>query len=192
MTNDLAPGLLLAAPSLGDPNFERTVVLLGHHDGKGAMGWVLNGEELPPVDELLHKSGLVPKNTALPRRKAFGRPARVGGPVAPASGWIVYRRASAPLPGELAIGPELAITGDSDALAAVIRGEGPTDFRMLIGYAGWSPGQLEGEIQQGAWLPAPVDAGLVFETPMVDLWEEAYKRTVGASPGSFTSRRGQA
>jgi putative transcriptional regulator len=190
--DDLAPGLLLAAPSLGDPNFERTVVLLGHHDAKGAMGWVINGDELASVAELLRSSGLVPERTTLPSTTSFARPARVGGPVAPATGWIVYRPSADPLPGELAVGTDLAVTGDSDALAAVLRGEGPPDFRLVIGYAGWSPGQLEAEIRQGAWLPAAVDAALVLDTAADEQWEQAYQRSVGIAPAAFTSRRGLA
>lgn len=188
----LAPGLLLAAPSLGDPNFNRTVVLLGHHGDEGAMGWVINGEELPAVGQLLRSSGLVTDGTVLPGTSAFQRSARVGGPVAPATGWILYRPGSQPLPGELTVSSDLAVSGDSDALAAVLRGEGPSDFRLVIGYAGWSAGQLEAEIGQGAWLPAAVDSALVLDTAADQQWEQAYQRSVGIAPAAFTNRRGTA
>lgn len=189
---DLAPGLLLAAPALGDQNFRHTVVLLGHHDDGGAMGWVINGDELPPVGELLASSGLLAAGRKPPATAAFARAARVGGPVSPQMGWLVYARDAVTLPGEIAVGPELGVTGDRDALAAVLRGDGPQDFRLLIGYAGWGPGQLEDEIRAGAWLPAPVDAALIFETAEDRIWHEAYRRAVGTAPAAFTSRSGMA
>jgi putative transcriptional regulator len=190
---NLAPGLLLASPSLGDPNFERTVILLGHHDDKGALGWVINGDELGPVEELLRNSGILPSGTRLSENPAFALPARMGGPVDRATGWLLYRRGERTMANELLIGPDLAVTGDSDALMSVMQGSGPRDFRLVIGYAGWGPGQLEGEIQQGAWLPAEVDADLIFATPTNSIWEEAYRRSIGTGPAAFGSgRRGQA
>src|SRR3954471_19814125 len=96
--SDLAPGLLLAAPSLHDSNFERRVVLLGRHGGDGALGWVINGRELMPVSELLRTSDLMPPEDALPESEAFARSACVGGPVAPAAGWLIYKRQADALP----------------------------------------------------------------------------------------------
>jgi putative transcriptional regulator len=184
----LAPGLLLAAPRLGDPNFERTVVLLARHDDSGALGWVINGRAAGAVGELLQSSRLIPEGVEVPRTAAFTRAARVGGPVSPESGWVLYLRGDAPLPGEVDVGESLAVTGDLDALRRVIR-EGRDDFRLFVGYAGWSPGQLEGEVRAGVWLPADVDASLVL-TEADDLWEQAYHRTIGAAPGAFVSTRG--
>ena len=184
----LAPGLLLAAPRLGDPNFERTVVLLARHDDSGALGWIINGRAAGAVGELLEASRLLPEGVAPPRNAAFTRPARVGGPVASESGWVLYPRGQEPLPGEMDVGESLAVTGALDALRQVIR-EGRDDFRLFVGYAGWSPGQLEGEVRAGVWLPADVDASLVLADDE-DLWELAYHRTIGASPGAFVSTRG--
>ena len=67
-------------------------------------------------------------------------PVRLGGPVAPAAGWLVYRRGSNPLPGEMAVGPEIGVTGELAAFAALVRGEGPAEFKLLLGCAGWAPG----------------------------------------------------
>jgi putative transcriptional regulator len=191
--NDLAPGLLLAAPSLHDSNFERRVVLLGRHGGDGALGWVINGRELMPVSELLRSSDLVvPSDDALPGSADFARQACVGGPVAPAAGWLVYRRLADALPGEIPVGPEIGVSGELAAFSAVLGGNGPTAFRLVLGCAGWAPGQLEMEISAGAWLPASVDTDLVFETALNSIWDGAYRRSVGTDPAAFTSRRGQA
>lgn len=194
VTDDpLAPGLLLASPNLDDPNFEQTVILLGHHDADGALGWVINGTALMQVEELLRSSGLISAAAATTLGPGFFQPARVGGPVDPATGWIVYRHKDFRPENFIELGAGLGVTGDSDALDRVMKGKGPQDFRMLIGYSGWGPGQLESELQQGAWLPAAVDPVLVFDTPSEKVWEEAYRRSVGLSPVAFRSgRRGQA
>jgi putative transcriptional regulator len=192
MAPELAPGLLLAAPSLHDPNFEKTVVLLARHGDDGALGWVINGKELMAVSELLTSSDLVPSGTVIPEGGGFARLACVGGPVAPAAGWLIYRRQGEPLPGEILVGPEIGVSGELAAFTTLLGGGGPTSFRLLLGCAGWAPGQLETEISTGAWLPASVDSDLVFDTPLDAVWDGAYRSSVGADPAVFTSRRGKA
>jgi putative transcriptional regulator len=190
--SDLAPGLLLAAPSLQDANFERRVVLLGKHGSEGALGWVINGRELMSVGELLRASKLISDGDALPESPAFARSACVGGPVAPAAGWLIYRRQTAALPGEIAVGAEIGVSGELAAFATLFGGGGPSLFRLLLGCAGWGPGQLESEISAGAWLPAAVHTDLVFDVELDAIWDGAYRRSVGADPATFTSRGGQA
>jgi putative transcriptional regulator len=191
-TDDLAPGLLLAAPSLHDSNFERTVVLLGRSGDEGALGWVLNGRELMSVREMFTASELVPEGVTVPRTASFARLACVGGPVAPAAGWMIYQRTAEPLAGEIAVGPDLGVTGELSAFTDLVHGTGPRQFRLLLGCAGWAPGQLEAEIGSGSWLPAPVELALIFETPLDELWDEAYRLSVGARPAAFTNPHGKA
>jgi putative transcriptional regulator len=193
MTNDdLAPGLLLAAPTLHDPNFERSVILLARAGDEGALGWVINGRELMSVWQLFTSSELVPEGTVMPPGVGFSRPACVGGPVAPAAGWLIYRRLPEALAGEIAVGPEVGVSGELSTMNNLLRGEGPTEFRLLLGCAGWAPRQLESEISAGAWLPAAVDLGLLFETPLDEIWGEAYRLSVGAGPAAFTNPHGRA
>ncbi len=189
---DLAPGMLLAAPSLRDPNFLHSVVLLGRAGDEGALGWIINGRELMTVRELLTSSELVEAGQPIPDTPAFVSAVRLGGPVAPAAGWLLYRRMAGPLPGEVALGPELAVTGELAAFGAVISGQGPADFRMLLGCAGWAPGQLEAEISAGAWLPAPVTPDLIMDAQAAFAWDEAYRLTVGTEPAAFSRHRGKA
>ncbi|HXU82414.1 MAG TPA: YqgE/AlgH family protein, partial [Polyangia bacterium] len=144
------------------------------------------------VRELLSSSDLVPEGVEVPSAEGFSRLACVGGPVAPAAGWLVYRRLPEALAGEIEIGPDLAVSGELSTFNDLLRGGGPSAFRLLLGCAGWAPRQLEAEIGAGAWLPAGVDADLVFETPLDELWDEAYRRTVGAGPAAFTNPHGRA
>ena len=188
-SSSLAPGLLLAAPRLGDPNFERSVVLLGQHDEEGALGWVLNGRALATVSDLLRDAELIPSGVVLPSRAEYRTAVRVGGPVSPGSAWLLFRLGEGEsVPEEtLSLGGQNAITSSREIIESVARGDGPPEFRLILGYAGWGPMQLEGEIQQGAWLPARVDLDLLFELDPDDLWDAAYHLAVGASPMAFNS-----
>jgi putative transcriptional regulator len=190
--DNLAPGMLLAAPGLHDPNFEHSVVLLGRSGSEGALGWVVNGRELMSVRELLLSSEVLPQGQEIPESPSFVAPVRMGGPVAPAAGWLVYRRQGDPLPGEIAVGLDIGVTGELAAFTALMRGEGPKTFKLLLGCAGWAPGQLEGEISAGSWLPTAVRPNLVLDGSGSAAWDEAYHETVGADPAAFTSQRGRA
>jgi putative transcriptional regulator len=189
---DLAPGMLLAAPSLHDPNFEHGVVLLARADSDGALGWVVNGRELMSVRELLSSSELLPAGQTIPDTPSFAATVRLGGPVAPAAGWLIYRRGPVPLPGEMVVGQEIGVSGELAAFSALIRGQGPHEFKLLLGCAGWAPGQLESEISAGAWLPTPVRPSLIMDGTLRDAWDEAYRQMVGVDPAVFNSHRGKA
>ena len=184
----LAPGLLLAAPSLGDQNFERSVVLLGQHDDEGAVGWVLNGVARGPVREVLTQAQIARPGIVLPSTPSYLRPVRVGGPVLPGSAWLLFRDFAGheEFPGEISLGGDYALTCAREAIDAVARGDGPESFWMFLGYAGWGEQQLESEIQAGAWLPASLDVALL-ELDADALWDAAYRRCVGASPMAFTT-----
>jgi putative transcriptional regulator len=194
-SHTLAPGLLLAAPRLGDPNFERSVVLLGRHDESGALGWVLNGKALVPVRQLLGDADLIPEGIVLPEAGPFATSVRVGGPVMPGSAWLLFQRPphSDPYPGEHDLGGGFAVTAAREAVESVARGGGPPRFRLFLGYAGWGPQQVEGEIARGAWLPAEVDVEKIFELESDELWDVSYRLTVGTSPMAFNgATRGSA
>ena len=186
-SRSLAPCLLLAAPRLGDPNFERKVVLLGKHEEGGALGWILDGVPAGPVGELLSSSDLVPEGLELPRTPAFTRPARLGGPVSPSAGWLLFRRQRIHFQHELEVG-DLVLTSNPEALHAVMRGEEPRDFRLILGCAGWGEGQLEGELKEGSWLPAPLNTDLILETPPDQLWDAAVRETTGLPANTFHGR----
>ncbi len=183
MSSVLAPGLLLAAPPLSDPNFERSVVLLSAHGPEGAFGWVLNGPESMSLGELFERTQLTPS-----AGEASGV-VRFGGPVSQEQVWLLYPSGLLPeeLEGQLQVGPGITASASRQVLEVIAAGRVPPGLITLMGYAGWGPWQLENEIKQGAWLPTDVTPEVVFETPRDELWARAYQR-VGASPMSFTSR----
>lgn len=185
----LAPGFLVAAPPLGDPNFDRSVVLVAAHGDEGAFGWVINGREVMTLSELLERAD-VAQPEELPELTAS---VRVGGPVSPEQVWLVYPEFArfADVEGQVEVGPGVLACASRRALELIAEGALPAKLFGVLGYAGWAPGQLENEIRVGAWLPVDLDLGLVFEVPREELWQRAYEK-VGATPMAFTSRVGLA
>jgi putative transcriptional regulator len=183
MSSVLAPGLLLAAPPLADPNFERSVVLLSAHGPDGAFGWVLNGQRAMSLSELFVRTELAAEAPAIPGV------VRVGGPVSQDQVWLLYPTGALPaaLEGQLEVAQGITSSASRKVLEVILAGQVPERLVTLVGYAGWGPGQLENEIMAGAWLPTDVTAEVVFDTPLADLWARAYAR-IGATPMSFTTR----
>jgi putative transcriptional regulator len=192
VTGRLAPGMLIAAPPLGDPNFDRTVVLLAVHSAEGALGFVVNRRAPMRLGELLVLAGYGDTGVA------DDSPVYVGGPVQPSSGWIVCLDPSlAPEDnGVIAVGDRVRVTSSRGAFDALVRdvekrstrAEDPKRRMVMLGYSGWGPGQLEGEIGAGAWLPVPLDEGVLFDAPLDEKWERAYA-LLGLTPAGVMSMR---
>ncbi len=179
----LAPGLLVAAPPLGDPNFDRSVVLLAAHGPEGAFGWVVNGKDVMTVRELLVRAEVMETEVEVPGL------VRVGGPVSPEQVWLVYRTDAklTGIEGQFEVGDGIVATASRRVLELIAEGVIPDSVIGYVGYAGWAPSQLENEILAGAWLPTEVDARLIFDVPAHDTWTKAYEHA-GTSPIAFTSR----
>jgi putative transcriptional regulator len=188
MSASLAPGLLIAAPPLNDPNFLRALVLMIAHGEEGALGLVINGErEIACVGDLLEQLGITEDG------RTHKEPVRVGGPVQPEIGWIVYQPIEGiEREGEIRLSSGVAVTQSREVLAAIGRHDGPPRFAAYLGYTGWAPGQLEEEIREGAWLPMALDDAMVFEVPIGERWAEAFKRAGVAPAGFMSGRRGSA
>jgi putative transcriptional regulator len=191
-TSSLAPGFLIASPPLGDPNFDRTVVLLAVHSEGGALGFVVNRPAPMTLGELLSFAGYGEAGNG------DRSPVYLGGPVQPSSGWIVGLAPDLPDSegGVIPVGDRVRVTssrGAFDALAkdTADRVESNQDAKrrlVLLGYSGWGPGQLEGEIAAGAWLPVPLDEGILFEVAAPERWERAYA-LLGLTPATMMSMR---
>jgi putative transcriptional regulator len=180
----LAPGLIVAAPPLGDPNFERSVVLLASHGPEGAFGWIINGRELMPLSELLVRAEVT---TEAPD---IDGSVRLGGPVSTDQVWLVYKIEDRfeGIEGQFTVGSHIMATASKRVLELLAAGDRATSSVVAFaGYAGWAPMQLENEIRQGAWLPTDLDVGIVFDVPRDRVWERSYG-LIGATPMSFTSR----
>ncbi len=180
----LAPGLLVASPSLADPNFAGSLVLMAEHHGEGALGLVVNRPGSVTVAEVLSHvdEGL---RSAAERAGRAGGSVLVGGPVTPERLWIVYRPGALPVEEDgVAVGPGLALGGSRELLDRLVRAPDAGPFLLLLGYAGWGPLQVEREVAAGAWIPMPLHEDLVFDVPLEERWATAVRR-LGLEPGGF-------
>ena len=159
--------LLIAAPTLEDPNFRRTVVLVCVHSSQGALGLVLN-----------RPSPLLAADTVPELVDALGGGAArlwVGGPVQPAD---VVLLAEFDEPGEsLLIAGDLGLVTDGEPLETI--GERTRRLRAFIGHSGWGPGQLDGELEREDWIVAPLSAGDPFSEDAENLWRTALQALGG-------------
>jgi len=177
--------LLVAMPQMSDPFFDHSVVYLcAHSPEDGAMGLVINKTiDALTLDQLYAQLKIEPAARS-------NQPVHFGGPVAPGQGFVLhstdYREEST-----LGIGEEFAMTATLDILHARSRGEGPRQGLVALGYAGWSPGQLEAEIQANGWLLVAADPSLVFETEDDRKWQRALAK-LGVSPEMLSGESGRA
>lgn len=176
--------LLLSMPQLADPNFRQTVVLLCRHGEEGAFGLVVNR---PVVT-----SGRVVVNLEPPIATERELEVWIGGPVEPQRSWMLVGESSglseAP-PDGIVIGEGLSLSTSPDLLRRLIEPNPPPRARLIVGYSGWGPGQLEAELAESAWLMSDVDGSLIFDTPADEMWEAAIRR-LGADPTTLHMSRG--
>ena len=161
--NPLTGHLLISNANLFDPNFRRTVVLIGHHDEEGAVGVVLNQPLAVAVRDAVPPLG----GLAEPEEPLFD-----GGPVQPDSVVVVAdfvdpSRADVLATGSIGFLPPEA---DDDIATSIRRA------RVYAGYAGWGPGQLEGELEEDSWITAPALPGDVFHDDPPHLWDDVLRR----------------
>jgi putative transcriptional regulator len=185
--------LLVAMPTMGDERFARTVIYLCAHSAEGAMGIVVNK---PAADlnfpDLLVQLDIIPdgERIRLPRR--VGRmPVLMGGPVETSRGFVLHSPDFFIDQSTLPIDEGVCLTATVDILRAIAKGEGPTEAVLALGYAGWSEGQLESEIQANGWLHCPADPGLIFDGAL-DLKYDIALRKIGIDPAMLSSEAGHA
>jgi putative transcriptional regulator len=169
MADSFTNQLLVAMPALNDPNFAQTVTLVCEHTDKGALGIVLNKPLPMKLSDVLTQMQLEPSSNEI-----AAKPVLRGGPVHTDRGFVLHRPG-----GEWdhthKVSDAIQVTTSRDILAAMARGEGPTDAFIALGYAGWESGQLEREMRDNAWLSLPVDARVVFELPFEERWLAAWQ-----------------
>jgi putative transcriptional regulator len=182
----LANHFLVAMPSMADPNFGRTVILLAEHSERGALGLVINR----PMTDLDLGALFDRIDLRLEIAPLASSPVFVGGPVQTDRGFVLHRPAgqwSSTVP----IGDQLGLTSSKDVLEAVAAGQGPQEILVTLGYAGWGPGQLEKELAQNAWLTVPASPDLIFSTPVAQRFDQAIK-LLGFDPAFLSASVGHA
>ncbi len=183
----LAGQILIAMPSMSDPRFARTVIYLCAHNADGAMGLVLNRL----INSITFKDLLDELKVEEPAPEEAAVPAiHFGGPVETGRGFVLHS-ADYVGPDSMPLTGTFALTATVDILKAIAAGQGPEQHLLALGYAGWGPGQLDGELQENAWLSVEADPDLVFDGELDDKWERALAK-LGISASLLSSEAGHA
>lgn len=184
--DDLSGKLLIAMPGMGDPRFSNAVVFLCAHSDDGAMGIIVN-KRVPDLslDDLLEQ-------LEIGRGKgSAGIGVFFGGPVEGGRGFVLHSSEYDASPSTLKVDGAIAMTATKDILVDIAQGTGPRSMLAALGYAGWGPGQLEGELQQNAWLMVDADAAIVFDPDDRGKWAKALRK-LGIDPSMLSSGGGRA
>jgi putative transcriptional regulator len=185
--------ILVAMPGMADERFARAVIYVCAHSAEGAMGIVLNR---PAADlsfpDLLVQLDIVPEMERIRLSDRVGNvQVLMGGPVETSRGFVLHSPDFYIDQSTLPIDDEVCLTATIDILRAIARGDGPAQAVLALGYAGWSAGQLESEIQANGWLNCPADAELIFNAS-ADTRYELAMRKIGIDPAMLSMEAGHA
>ena len=169
--SDMAPAagvLLIAPPMMQDPNFRRSVVLLCEHGVDGSFGLMLNRSISLNLTDVVEGMDL------------YDGPLCMGGPVQPNTLHVLHRYGSS-VGESIEVIEQIYWGGDFDTIQKKIEKETTTseDIRFFLGYAGWTPGQLDAEIEQDGWIVAPSDGEVIFPEEPETLWADTLRRMGG-------------
>src|SRR3954469_23010410 len=185
--------MLIATPGMQDERFARSVVYMCAHSSEGAMGIVVNR----PAGNISFPDLLV-KLDIIPRAEVIRLPSRAGdvtvlkgGPVETERGFVLHSADFFIENSTLPIDEGVCLTATLDILKAIARGAGPASAILALGYAGWSPGQLESELQHNGWLHCSADPELIFGTDVGAKYDRAMQK-IGIRPGMLSSDVGHA
>ena len=183
---DLEGKLLIAMPGMGDPRFDKSVVFICAHSEEGALGLIVN----KPTPELkfaalLEQLGL---DGAKPKRDIQ---VHFGGPVDNGRGFVLHSGDYTSEESTLRVSDSFGMTATLDVLEAIASGSGPNSALLALGYAGWGPGQLEGEILQNGWLTCEASSEIVFG-PDADIKWSAALASLGVDALMLSSEAGRA
>ena len=167
---DLTGSLLIAMPGMGDPRFDKSVVYMCAHSPEGAMGLIVN----KPTEDV-RLSHLLEQLEIDVADGVRDGPVYFGGPVEHGRGFVLHSRDYTSDISTLNVDDDIAMTATLDILEDLAKGDGPAQALMALGYAGWGPGQLEGEIAQNGWLTCEASCDLVFASDDGAKWENALK-----------------
>jgi putative transcriptional regulator len=192
-TSYLDGQLLVAMPGMIDDRFHRTVIYVCAHSPDGAMGIVVNK---PAVDftlpDLLVQLDIIPESARIRLPSRVDRmQVLMGGPVETSRGFVLHTPDFFIDQSTLPIDDAICLTATIDILRAIAQGEGPENALLALGYAGWSAGQLESEIQANGWLNCPADPDLIFGAALDQRYDRAMRK-IGIDPLMLSTSAGHA
>jgi putative transcriptional regulator len=185
--------MLLAMPGMLDERFSRSVIYVCAHSAEGAMGIVINKAAADlNFSDLLVQLDIIPEAERIRLPQRVGRmQVLMGGPVETSRGFVLHSPDFYLDQSTLPIDERVCLTATIDILRAIAKGEGPRSAVLALGYAGWSAGQLESEIQGNGWLNCPADPDLIFSSPLESKYDLALRK-LGIDPAMLSTDAGHA
>ena len=182
--NNFKHRLLVAVPTLRGEFFSKAVIYIYEHSEKeGAVGFTINKPLSATIDNVMDHLKI-----DVTDEKIIDLPVFSGGPVGPDQGFVIHDRMSV---AQHKDDKEVSISTSRDMLRDIAEGKGPDHFMITLGYAGWSPGQLEAEVLRNDWLIAPFEKKVLFDTPIAKRWTVA-GRLLGIDINTLSDQIGHA
>ncbi|ORU89882.1 MAG: hypothetical protein A6F71_02665 [Cycloclasticus sp. symbiont of Poecilosclerida sp. M] len=166
-TKYLTNQFLIAMPGLTGSEFSKTVTYICQHDEEGALGIVINRHNSLHMSDIFKRLEITPKVAT-----TSDIPLYSGGPVQEERGFVLHQ-AKGQWDSSLQVNDGLALTSSKDIMQAIANNEGPENWLLALGYAGWGSGQLEEEIRQNSWLHGEADPGIIFDAMLEQRWQLA-------------------
>jgi putative transcriptional regulator len=184
---------LISMPSITDGPFARTVVYICAHSSEGAMGITINQlAQKITFRDLLVQLDIIPKGPEIRLPGPAGRmQVHRGGPVETGRGFVLHSSDYFIENSTLPIDDQVSLTATLEILKAIAAGNGPESAMLALGYAGWSPGQLDSEIQNNGWLHCPALPELIFDSNLETKYERVLS-TIGVDPTRLSGEAGHA
>jgi putative transcriptional regulator len=185
--------LLVAMPGMTDARFRRSVIYMCGHSEAGAMGLVINQRaSRMTFRDLLVQLDIIEADQAirLPRRISHAQILK-GGPVETSRGFVLHSADFTISDATQKVGDGIAMTATLDILRAMAKEEGPSSALLALGYAGWSPGQLEREIAGNGWLHCAADEAILFDDDIDTKYDRALRK-MGIDPAMLSVQAGRA
>lgn len=166
--SSLSNHLLIAMPSLADPNFQRTVIYVCEHQKEGAVGLIINRPLEYPMRIVFEQLNIA--STAVGEQSE--KPLLFGGPIQPERGFVMHREPTQ-WRSSLSLLDDVTVTTSNDIIRAIADNKGPKNPLVMLGYTGWEEHQLELEVKNNIWLVCPYNAELLYDVPFDKRWERA-------------------
>jgi putative transcriptional regulator len=158
---------IVAMPALADPNFFHTVTYLCQHNEEGALGLIINRPAEMKFGEICEQMHISYNSDTLDKIPVF-----MGGPVQPGRGFVLHT-AGREWEVTMAVSETISLTTSRDIIEAIATDQGPEQYLVALGYAGWGVGQLEQEMLDNTWLHTPSGNHIIFDTPIDKRWQAA-------------------
>ena len=185
INTSLANHLLIAMPSLHDPNFAKSVIYVCEHTAQGTVGLMINRPLQYPLGLVFDQLQIEPSRVENNRL-----PLLFGGPIQPERGFVIHR----PFGGwrsSLALREGVTVTTSNDIIRAIATDNGPKDVLVTLGFVGWGENQLDQEVINNTWLVCPYKPELLYDVPFEERWEYA-GLTIGVKMNQLSASVGHA